>query len=136
MEVAHYAPARACILILNLALLQCGTVQHVRCTLLDVFCLCRCRLHDYEALGVANVVHNLTMFFPMSNFLKLPADILQLFLTHATELTCGVGRAAALEEAVSMSILRECMSSVIPLDRPVACPVACPVYRPSLLRSS
>ena len=60
----------------------------------------RHELRDYEALGVANVIYNLTVIFPMSVFLKLPVDIFRLFLHHVAVLTCNFARSAALEEAV------------------------------------
>ena len=59
------------------------------------------QLQDYEALGVANVVSSLMLFFPPLTFLELPKDLLQHFVQDLTKLTCNFGQAAAMEEAVS-----------------------------------
>ncbi|KAK3098488.1 hypothetical protein FSP39_019964 [Pinctada imbricata] len=57
-------------------------------------------LQDYENLGVANTLKNISIMFPSSCLLSLPQDLFTSFIDHLTRLTCKMGRAAALEEAL------------------------------------
>ena len=54
----------------------------------------------HEALGIANTFYNLTLFFPVSVFLKLPKDVLAQLFAQLASLCCSFARAAALEDAV------------------------------------
>ena len=64
---------------------------------------CSTQLQDYEASGISNIINCLVIFFPVGQFLTLPKDLLEAFLQNLTKLTTTFGRAAAMEEAVSMS---------------------------------
>lgn len=76
-----------------------------RCEYLDNFTrafleLTGQHLQDYEALGIANIVNNLLVFFPIENFLALDKGLLERFIDTMAQLTCQFGQAAALEEAM------------------------------------
>lgn len=58
-------------------------------------------LQDYENLGVASTFKNLILMFPVSLLEALPRELLTLFINHMTQLTCDIGKNAAMEEAVS-----------------------------------
>lgn len=57
-------------------------------------------LQDYENLGVASTFKNLILMFPVSLLEALPRDLLTLFINHMTQLTCDIGKNAAMEEAL------------------------------------
>ncbi len=59
----------------------------------------RSPLQDYEALGVAQVLSSLMIFFKPLTFLELPHELLQRFVSHFTRLTCSFGDSAAREQA-------------------------------------
>lgn len=60
-------------------------------------------LQDYENLGVASTFKKLILMFPVSLLEALPRELLTLFINHMTQLTCDIGKNAAMEEAVSLS---------------------------------
>ena len=61
-------------------------------------------LQDYEALGVAQVINSLLLHFPLSVFLRLPAQLLHTFIHSLAKLTCSFSQAAAQDEAVSTAL--------------------------------
>ena len=61
------------------------------------------QLQDYEALGVASIINNLTIHFS-SVFMSLPKELCSSFVDIMTKLTCNFCQAAAREEAVRKMI--------------------------------
>ena len=59
------------------------------------------QLQDYEALGMATVINQMLMHFPLPTFLTLPPELMASFTDNLTKLTTNFGQAAAQEEAVS-----------------------------------
>ena len=60
-------------------------------------------LEEHEALGVASIVSQLVLFFPLRLFTSLPLELLTSLFHNLATLTTTFCHAAAKEEAVSVS---------------------------------
>lgn len=63
---------------------------------------CSIDLQDFENLGIANAFKNVVQTFSPATFMGVPPDLMESFLHNLTQQTCSMGRAATMEEAVSL----------------------------------